>query len=103
MNIKPRHTGHPIILPFLMVKSALSNGPRLRGLYQEVTVRKSGEAREAPGRFFLLSPRIGIADLPEQILSHESCSRTFIFNLVFGRYYSIVLLPLRMSGALLSS
>ena len=103
MNIKPRHTGDPIILPFLMVKSAVSNGPRLRELYQEVRVGKSGEAREAHGRFFLLSPRTGIADLPEQTLSHEVCSRIFIFNLIFGRYYSIVLLPLRMSGALLSS
>lgn len=100
MNIKPCHTGHPIILPFLMVKRAVSHGPRLRGLYQEVRVRKSGEAREAHGRFFLLSPRIGIADLPEQTLSHEFCSRIFIFNLIFGRYYSIVLLPWRMSREL---
>lgn len=40
MNIKLCHPSHPLILPFLTVKSAVRNGPRLRGLYQKVRVRE---------------------------------------------------------------
>lgn len=43
MNIKLYHPSHPLILPFLMVIPAVGNGPRLRGLYQMVRVKKKVE------------------------------------------------------------
>ena len=46
MNIKLCHPSHPLILPFLMVKSAVRNGPRLRGLYQKVGKERRKEGKK---------------------------------------------------------
>lgn len=53
-NINLCHPNHPLILPFLMVMSAVSDGPRLRGLSQGVIVKRKVE-REKPGKPLVVS------------------------------------------------
>lgn len=90
-----------------MVMSAVSDGPRLRGLSQGVTVKRKVE-REKPGKPLVASfswaqeeEQLAKRPLPKQTLSHESPSVILTVNLMFGKYYSVNILLLRKSEELL--
>lgn len=104
MNINLHHPSHPLFYHSLgwdlQSVMAQEKGDYIRSKNKKVKRKKQG----SPWYLLSLQPKKSNSWskplLPAKTLSCESPSGILILNLILRRYYSIILLPLTMSGAL---